>query len=171
MVLDSVTSAPQCIRQLRPRVYLKEGTYVIPLYMLCILYHIHTYTCIHKYVYTHTYTHTHTHTYTHTYICTYTHTHTHTHTCIHTLQVGHKAVSTQRSATRARKHQCLGFGVQGSRFRVWCLVFGVWGLGFRQSNATRARKHQCLGFRVQGSRFRVSGFGFRVSGLGLGFRV
>jgi hypothetical protein len=27
LVLDSVTSAPQCIRQPRPRVYLKEGTY------------------------------------------------------------------------------------------------------------------------------------------------
>ncbi len=27
MVLDSVTSAPQCIGQPRPRVYLKEGTY------------------------------------------------------------------------------------------------------------------------------------------------
>jgi hypothetical protein len=27
MVLDSVTSTPQCIRQPRPRVYLKEGTY------------------------------------------------------------------------------------------------------------------------------------------------
>jgi len=26
-LLDSVTSAPQCIRQPRPRVYLKEGTY------------------------------------------------------------------------------------------------------------------------------------------------
>jgi hypothetical protein len=26
-ILDSVTSAPQCIRQPRPRVYLKEGTY------------------------------------------------------------------------------------------------------------------------------------------------
>ena len=25
-LLDSVTSAPQCIRQTRPRVYLKEGT-------------------------------------------------------------------------------------------------------------------------------------------------
>ena len=27
LVLDSVTFAPQCIRQPRPRVYLKEGTY------------------------------------------------------------------------------------------------------------------------------------------------
>jgi hypothetical protein len=27
LVLDSVTSTPQCIRQPRPRVYLKEGTY------------------------------------------------------------------------------------------------------------------------------------------------
>ena len=27
MVLDSVTSAPQCIHQPRPRVYHKEGTY------------------------------------------------------------------------------------------------------------------------------------------------
>ena len=27
MVLDSVTSAPQCIRQPSPRVYLKEGSY------------------------------------------------------------------------------------------------------------------------------------------------
>jgi hypothetical protein len=27
LVYDSVTSTPQCIRQPRPRVYLKEGTY------------------------------------------------------------------------------------------------------------------------------------------------
>jgi len=30
LVLDSVTSAPQCIRQPRPRVYLKEGTKMSP---------------------------------------------------------------------------------------------------------------------------------------------
>jgi len=33
LVLDSVTSAPQCIRQPRPRVCLKEGTYHTRLFM------------------------------------------------------------------------------------------------------------------------------------------
>ena len=32
LVLDSVTSAPQCIRQPRQRVYLKEGTYHMRLF-------------------------------------------------------------------------------------------------------------------------------------------
>ena len=41
MGLDSVASAPQCIRQPRPRVYLKEGTYHTRLFKL---YGIKSYT-------------------------------------------------------------------------------------------------------------------------------
>ncbi len=46
LVLDSVTSAPQCIRQPRPRVYLKEGTYHTRLFnhlLLTPFLKVHTY--------------------------------------------------------------------------------------------------------------------------------
>ena len=43
MVLDSVTSAPQCIRQPRPRVYLKEGTYHTRLFITLVTGHIQFY--------------------------------------------------------------------------------------------------------------------------------
>jgi len=58
----------------------------------------------------------------------------------------------------------LGFGVQGSGFRVQGLGFRVQGSGFRVWGSGFVV--QGLGVRVWGSGFGVQGVGFRVEGAG-----
>ena len=69
----------------------------------------------------------------------------------------------QTARSRARSHRF--------EIRVWCLRFGVWGLGFRfpvSGSGFRFRvRFSGFGVRVAGSEFRfpVSGFGFWVLGF------